>query len=773
MTSVAWDSNGPSGSPSAGVSGTTSPLSWTHTLGGSANAILVCVANAGSAANNVTSVTIGSSNTNIPLLGTSTNSQGALSEWYGLLSPPTGAQTVKVNFSGTPSDMEAGSVAFTGANSFGTVYAANNGAGNSASQTVAVSSTTSGGMVAVTCSYGGAGFSSFACTGSGGTVQLSDPASSSFAGGMNAIGTYASTGSAMTVGLSVSGGTDVWTVAAVEVVPAVFAVTTTSLTEGSVGDAYSDTLTEVNGATPVSWSVTAGSLPGWASLNSSTGAITGTPTSPPGTSSFTVTCTDNASNTATASLVLAWLTPMPLGSAIPGVMTPGLVSPEFLAQPPGPSPGTDSASAADGGEQVIVRPASGETGTGAEPSAVLKAIAAADSGHGTDGSEAVRLASSDVSSGQDSTGAVTAFPSGTEAASGADGNEKIGVRPVSGDSATGTDGGEHTIQGTHDADTATGSDAAASVTATLSGQSDPGTGAEAAGLRLASADTGSALEGQGLRVPDADSAAGTDASGGTAVVPAAAGEETGHGADAQALTARPADGDSGSGTELTGLTAHVSDADSATGTDGGEGGTGGGHKSDSDYGHGEDSGFAFPGSADACSCSDGNEQVRQIDADACAGDDEPTRAWPHDADSATAADNSSSWPHDTDACTASEDWQKTRTFTDADSGSGLDDEHHQVEVFSYQPDFRWTGGGYELVWVVPDGDGGFAGVTVWRGPVPDAGVYRLAQQLHEAAPSAHVHDSDQVTARHEHAAPYLGTAIHAGRALTVTVEVRA
>jgi len=40
------------------------------------------------------------------------------------------------------------------------------------------------------------------------------------------------------------------------------------------------------------WSVTGGSLPGWATLNSSTGAITGTP-SAAGTWKFTVTVTDS------------------------------------------------------------------------------------------------------------------------------------------------------------------------------------------------------------------------------------------------------------------------------------------------------------------------------------------------------------------------------------------------------------------------------------------------------------------------------------------------
>ncbi|MFZ3265575.1 MAG: putative Ig domain-containing protein [Terriglobales bacterium] len=82
-------------------------------------------------------------------------------------------------------------------------------------------------------------------------------------------------------------------------------VTTSSLAGGVVGTAYNQTLAATGGLTPYSWAVTVGSLPAGLSLNSSTGAITGTPTGPfVGTTSFTVTVTDSESpiKTATASL---------------------------------------------------------------------------------------------------------------------------------------------------------------------------------------------------------------------------------------------------------------------------------------------------------------------------------------------------------------------------------------------------------------------------------------------------------------------------------------
>lgn len=82
------------------------------------------------------------------------------------------------------------------------------------------------------------------------------------------------------------------------------AATTASLPDGVVGAAYSQTLTEQNGLAPFTWALASGSLPAGLSLNTSTGAITGTPTQP-GVSSFTVQVTDAESGPATASTSLS------------------------------------------------------------------------------------------------------------------------------------------------------------------------------------------------------------------------------------------------------------------------------------------------------------------------------------------------------------------------------------------------------------------------------------------------------------------------------------
>jgi len=59
----------------------------------------------------------------------------------------------------------------------------------------------------------------------------------------------------------------------------VLTITTTSLPDGVVGSAYSQTLTNINGTAPFTWSIDSGALPPGIQLNSATGVISGTPTS--------------------------------------------------------------------------------------------------------------------------------------------------------------------------------------------------------------------------------------------------------------------------------------------------------------------------------------------------------------------------------------------------------------------------------------------------------------------------------------------------------------
>jgi hypothetical protein len=72
----------------------------------------------------------------------------------------------------------------------------------------------------------------------------------------------------------------------------VLALNPTSLPAGTVGSAYSQSVTASGGTGPYTYAVTSGPLPAGLSLNTASGAITGTPTAS-GTSIFSITATDS------------------------------------------------------------------------------------------------------------------------------------------------------------------------------------------------------------------------------------------------------------------------------------------------------------------------------------------------------------------------------------------------------------------------------------------------------------------------------------------------
>ncbi|MFA6169166.1 MAG: Calx-beta domain-containing protein [Candidatus Margulisiibacteriota bacterium] len=78
-------------------------------------------------------------------------------------------------------------------------------------------------------------------------------------------------------------------------------ITTNSLPNGTVATAYNQTLQAMGGTAPYTWAITVGSLPAGLSLNTSTGVISGTPTTAQ-TANFTVQVTDAAAKTATKAL---------------------------------------------------------------------------------------------------------------------------------------------------------------------------------------------------------------------------------------------------------------------------------------------------------------------------------------------------------------------------------------------------------------------------------------------------------------------------------------
>ncbi|MFH1231189.1 MAG: putative Ig domain-containing protein, partial [Planctomycetota bacterium] len=81
-------------------------------------------------------------------------------------------------------------------------------------------------------------------------------------------------------------------------------ITTSSLSDATQNQAYSQVLQATGGAVPYTWSISTGSLPGGLTINSSTGTISGTPTTT-GTSTFTVKVEDSSSTKQSATKQLS------------------------------------------------------------------------------------------------------------------------------------------------------------------------------------------------------------------------------------------------------------------------------------------------------------------------------------------------------------------------------------------------------------------------------------------------------------------------------------
>ena len=94
-------------------------------------------------------------------------------------------------------------------------------------------------------------------------------------------------------------------------------ITTSSLPNGTVGVAYSQTLVATGGTTPYTWTITSGTLPAGLSLSSS-GVISGTPITSGGPTSVTFQVTDSTSAITTEALSIT------INSTLPNITTSSL-----------------------------------------------------------------------------------------------------------------------------------------------------------------------------------------------------------------------------------------------------------------------------------------------------------------------------------------------------------------------------------------------------------------------------------------------------------------
>ncbi len=195
---------------------------------------------------------------------------------------------------------------------------------------------------------------------SDGTVSLAYNQTLAASGGKSPLA-WAITVGALPTGLGLAGGTGVisgtptaagtfnFTVQATDangavaskalsiVIYSAISVTTTSLADGTVGAAYSQTATATGGKTPYSWSIPSGSLPTGLSLNSGTGGISGTPTVA-GTSNFTIRATDANGATADQALSIAIYNPLSVTTTALAAGTISLAYSQTLAAAGGKTP---------------------------------------------------------------------------------------------------------------------------------------------------------------------------------------------------------------------------------------------------------------------------------------------------------------------------------------------------------------------------------------------------------------------------------------------------
>lgn len=218
---VGFDAVGPS---SAGKTSTTSPSSWTHTAAGSNVAILAGFGYGhASGADGTVSVTC-DGNAMSQVAQVKNNNTTAGGTWlYGIAAQASGAHTIVITITGGAASLtlESGSLSYTGAGNtfataFGTPVTAFGDSSVSGTQTVTVSGTTAGNMVAG--------------LGSIGTGNITNPATSRWAanfsnsnGAGNAGMADKAAGGSVSFTWTDTGGGDFWGAIGVEILAAVAA----------------------------------------------------------------------------------------------------------------------------------------------------------------------------------------------------------------------------------------------------------------------------------------------------------------------------------------------------------------------------------------------------------------------------------------------------------------------------------------------------------------------------------------------------------------------
>ena len=141
-------------------------------------------------------------------------------------------------------------------------------------------------------------------------------------------------------------------------------ITTASLPGGDIGQPYSQTVAATGGTAPLTWSILSGALPAGLLLGSSTGTISGTPTTA-GTQTFTVEATDAVGATTSHAYTVSIADAVGIATAsLPDDDVGVAYGPQTLAPSNGTAPYTWSIASGDLPTGLSLDPDSGElTGT--------------------------------------------------------------------------------------------------------------------------------------------------------------------------------------------------------------------------------------------------------------------------------------------------------------------------------------------------------------------------------------------------------------------------
>ncbi|HTO30481.1 MAG TPA: putative Ig domain-containing protein [Pararhizobium sp.] len=191
----------------------------------------------------------------------------------------------------------------------------------------ALASGTVGGAYSTTISAtGGVGAITYAVTAGSLPAGLTFNASTGSITGIPVAGAFGTTSFTVTATAATAGSASANYSIAVAASPVVLTPTTgTVLTAGVVGSAYSNTsISATGGVGTITYAVTAGALPAGLSLNTSTGAITGTPTAGAfGTTNFTVTATAATTGSTAASYSITIAAPSVVMTPASGALASG------------------------------------------------------------------------------------------------------------------------------------------------------------------------------------------------------------------------------------------------------------------------------------------------------------------------------------------------------------------------------------------------------------------------------------------------------------------